>query len=88
MKNNIIDFEQYKPTILTPIYDDKLPFATYIDAEGQKYMTFSSNRPNDFIPMFEDCKQLVEYQKKYGELRRRFTVENHKRQASISLEGE
>lgn len=69
-----IDFEQYKPVLLTRIADENPMMPTFEDSDGQKYIAMPSMRGMSFIPLFEDGKQIVEYEKKYGGIKRKFAV--------------
>lgn len=71
---NLIEFEKYKTVLLTRVKDGDSRLMTYEDADGQKYIAMSSMKGMSFAPLFEDGKQLVEYEKKYGGVRRRFAV--------------
>ena len=72
--SNMIDFEQHKPILLTRVSDANPMFATLEDSDGQKYIATSSARGLNFIPLFENGKQMIEYEKKYGDIKRRCAV--------------
>lgn len=72
--SKIIDFEQHKPILLTRVADADPLLATFEDSDGQKYIAMPSHRGMSFIPLFEDGKQIVEYEKKYGGIKRRYAV--------------
>ena len=70
----IIDFEQHKPVLLTRVTDADLFLDTYEDSDGQRYIAMPSAHGLSFIPLFEDGKQLMAYEKKYGGIKRKYAV--------------
>ena len=72
--NKVIDFEKSKPVLLTRIVDENSMLATFVDADGQKYIATPSLKGMSFIPLFEDCKQIIEYERKYGGIKRKYAV--------------
>ena len=70
----IIDFEQHKPILLTRVTDADLFLDTYEDSDGQKYIAMPSAHGLSFIPLFEDGKQLMAYEKKYGGIKRKYAL--------------
>ena len=45
-----------------------------MDSDGQKYIAMPSAHGLSFIPLFEDDAQIMEYDKKYGGIKRRYAV--------------
>ena len=72
--SKVIDFEQHKPVLLTRIADADLFLDAYEDSDGQKYIAMPSAHGLSFIPLFEDGRQLIEYEKKYGGIKRKYAV--------------
>lgn len=72
--SKIIDFEQQMPVRLTRVVDADPLLDTYADSDGQKYVAILSTLGLRFIPLFEDGAQIMEYDKKYGGIKRRYAV--------------
>ena len=72
--SKMIDFEQQMPVLLTRVADDDPLLDTYADSDGQKYVAILSTLGLRFIPLFEDGAQIMEYDKKYGGIKRRCAV--------------
>lgn len=72
--SKIIYFEQHRPVLLTRITDADLFLDAYVDSDGQKYVAILSTLGLRFIPLFEDGAQIMEYDKKYGGIKRRYAV--------------
>lgn len=71
---NLIEFEIHKTVLLTRVMGNNSLLATFEDSDGQKYIAMSSMKGMSFVPLFEDGKQLVEYEKRYRGVKRRFYV--------------
>lgn len=72
--SKIFYFEQHRPVLLTRITDADLFLDAYVDSDGQKYIAMPSAHGLSFIPLFEDDAQIMEYDKKYGGIKRRYAV--------------
>ena len=72
--SKIIYFEQHRPVLLTRVTDADLFLDAYADSDGQKYVAILSTLGLRFIPLFEDGAQIMEYDKKYGGIKRRYAV--------------
>lgn len=72
--SKMIDFEQQMPVRLTRVADADPLLDTYVDSDGQKYIAMPSAHGLSFIPLFEDDAQIMEYDKKYGGIKRRYAV--------------
>mgnify|MGYP007112090001 CR=1 FL=1 len=88
MKNNVIDFEQHKPVILSPVPNDNGLFSTFVDADGQKYVPQIRQGRMSFIPLFDDTQQMLAYEKKYGNLKRRLVANKRLLAVSEAMEDE
>jgi len=72
--SNVIDFDKHKTVLLTPIADGNPLMPTFEDSDGQKFIAMATMKGLSFIPLFEDGKQLAEYEKKYGGIKRKYAV--------------
>ena len=72
--SKIIYFEQHRPVLLTLVTDADLFLDAYVDSDGQKYIAMPSTHGLNFIPLFENDAQIMEYDKKYGGIKRRYAV--------------
>lgn len=72
--SKVIDFNKHKTVLLTRVEDVNPMLITYKDSDGQKYLAMQSIQGMSFIPMFDDGKQLIEYEKKYGGIKRKCAV--------------
>lgn len=72
--SNVIDFDKHKTVLLTRVAEENPLLPTFVDSDGQKFIAMPSMRGLSFIPLFEDGKQMVEYEKKYGGIKRKYAV--------------
>jgi len=72
--SKVIEFEKHRTVLLTRVADVNPMLATFADFDGQKYIAMPSFTGMCFIPLFEDGKQMVEYEKKYGGIKRKYAV--------------
>ena len=68
--SKIIYFEQHRPVLLTRVTDADLFLDAYVDSDGQKYIAMPSTHGLNFIPLFENDAQIMEY----DGIKRRYAV--------------
>lgn len=64
----------HRPVLLPRVTDIDLFLDAYVDSDGQKYIAMPNAHGLSFIPLFEDDAQIMEYDKKYGGIKRRYAV--------------
>ncbi len=72
--SNVINFDKHKTVLLTRVADENPLMPTFEDSDGQKYIAMASMSGLSFVPLFEDGKQMAEYEQKYGGIKRRYAV--------------